>query len=63
MLHYAETLAIEPWRIKQRHIRKLREVGFDDEAILEINLVASYYSFVNRLATGVGVELEDRWQK
>lgn len=63
MLNYAETLAKESWQINKEHIKDLREVGFDDEAILEINLVASYYSFVNRLANGLGVELEDYWQK
>ncbi len=37
----------------------LRGAGFSDRAILEVNLVASYMSFVNRLAQGLGVELED----
>jgi len=40
----------------------LREVGFSDEAILDINQVTSYYAFVNRLADGLGVELEGFWE-
>lgn len=40
------------------HVECLRETGFSDRAILEINLVASYMSFVNRVAQGLGVELE-----
>ena len=41
----------------------LREVGFSDSAILDINQVTSYYAYVNRLADGLGVELEDFWSK
>lgn len=59
MLIYAEALATEPCRIAEKHIKHLREVGFDDEAILDINLISSYFSFVNRLSCGLGVELED----
>ncbi len=36
----------------------LREAGFEDAAILDINQVTSYYAYVNRLADGLGVELE-----
>ena len=39
-------------------IEALREAGFDDRAILDVCQVASYYAFVNRLADGLGVELE-----
>ncbi len=36
----------------------LREAGFSDSAILDINQVTSYYAFANRLADGLGIELE-----
>ena len=39
----------------------LRRAGFDDNAILDIVQVASYFAFVNRMADGLGVELEDYW--
>jgi hypothetical protein len=41
----------------------LREVGFSDEAILDINQVTAYYAYVNRLADGLGVELEPIWSE
>lgn len=63
MLDYAESITMKPWQMCERDIIALREVGFDDEAILEINLISGYYAFVNRLAAGLGVELEDYWQK
>ena len=39
-------------------IEALRSQGFDDLAIHDIVVVASYYAFVNRVADGLGVELE-----
>lgn len=61
MLEYAAKLTHEPWNLKEADVMALREAGFSDEAILDINQVASYYSFVNRLADGLGVELEKFW--
>ena len=40
----------------------LREVGFSDRAILDMNQVTGYYAYVNRLADGLGVQLEDFWE-
>ena len=58
MLEYAAKLAREPWAMSQEDVVRLRNAGFSDRAILEINLAASYMSFVNRVAEGLGVDLE-----
>jgi len=58
MLEYAAKLAREPWAMSQQDVVRLRGAGFSDRAILEINLAASYMSFVNRVAEGLGIELE-----
>ena len=39
-------------------VQSLRNAGFSDEGILDIVQVAGYYAYVNRLADGLGVELE-----
>ena len=39
----------------------LRSAGFSDAAILDINQVTGYYAYVNRLADGLGVDLEPFW--
>jgi len=62
MLDYAAKLTQEPWTMVERDVIALREVGFSDEAILDVNQVTSYYAFVNRLADGLGVELEEIWK-
>lgn len=59
MLTYAEKLTLTPWEMVEADVIALREVGFSDGAILDINQVTGYYAFVNRLADGLGVELED----
>ena len=49
--------------IRDSDIDLLREVGFKDRAILDINQIVAYYAYVNRIADGLGVELEDFWNK
>jgi len=36
-------------------VQQLRDRGLADEDILTINLIASYFNFVNRIALGLGV--------
>lgn len=61
LLDYAVKLTREPWAMTSEDIARLRAAGWSDAAILDLNLVAAYYAFVNRLADGLGVELEARW--
>ena len=61
MLEYAAKLAREPWTMSQDDVARLRGAGFSDRAILEINLAAAYMSFVNRVAEGLGVEVEEHF--
>ena len=62
MLDYAVQLTLAPAETNRADIETLRCAGFDDTAILDINLVAGYFAFVNRLADGLGVQLEDFWE-
>ena len=41
-------------------VEALKARGFDDRAIHDMCAIAGYYAFVNRIADGLGVELEDR---
>jgi hypothetical protein len=40
------------------HAQCRREAGFSDEAVLHAVEIVAYFAFVNRLADGLGVELE-----
>lgn len=59
MLDYAVKLTKTPSEIVRRDVEGLREVGFDDRAIHDICAITAYYAFVNRIADGLGVELEE----
>jgi uncharacterized peroxidase-related enzyme len=61
LLDYAAKLTREPWNMRREDVEALRAAGFSDSAILDANLVTGYYAFVNRLADGLGVELEGKW--
>lgn len=63
MLDYAAKLTREPASVTSIEVEKLREAGFSDAAILDICQITAYYAFVNRLADGLGVELEDYWNE
>lgn len=64
LLDYAVALTCEPDERTAEEIERLREYGFADEAVLHAAEVAAYYNMANRLALGLGVELEPghpRW--
>lgn len=61
MVDYAARLTRMPSTIEESAVEALREVGFSDRAILDIAQITAYFAFVNRLAEGLGVELEDFW--
>jgi uncharacterized peroxidase-related enzyme len=58
MLDYALKLTDSPGEIERADVDSLREHGFDDRAIHDICAITAYYAFVNRMADGLGVELE-----
>ncbi len=62
MLDYSVKLTESPGKMSEDDLAPLREAGFDDRAILDINQIVGYFAFANRLADGLGVELEDFWK-
>ena len=63
MLDYVYKLTLTPWDMLEADVQTLREHGFSDRAILDINQITAYYAYVNRIADGLGVPLEDFWQE
>ncbi|WP_419161057.1 carboxymuconolactone decarboxylase family protein [Candidatus Palauibacter sp.] len=60
MLDYVVRLTRTPGEIAETDVEALRTHGFDDRAIHDICAVTAYYAFVNRIADGLGVQLEDK---
>jgi uncharacterized peroxidase-related enzyme len=62
LLEFAEKLTHEPASCRERDISLLRQAGWGDPAILDVTLITAYFAFVNRIADGLGVELE-QWYR
>jgi uncharacterized peroxidase-related enzyme len=55
MLDYVVKLTRDATKVsKDDHVR-LRASGFDDKAILQITLIASWFNYINRVADALGV--------
>jgi len=63
MLDYVAKLTLTPATVTKTDIFRLREAGFGDKAILEINQITGFFAWCNRTIDGLGVELEDFWNK
>ena len=63
IVEYAVKLTRTPAQITQADVRALREAGLSDRAILDVAQVTAYFNFVNRLADGLGVTMEDYWTR
>jgi alkylhydroperoxidase family enzyme len=58
MLRFVVKLTRSPGAMTAADAASLRSAGFDDRAIHDICSITAYYAFVNRIADGLGVELE-----
>lgn len=63
LLDYAVKLTRAPNAMTADDVAVLRRAGLSDAEVLDVCQVAAYYNYVNRLADGLGVELEDYWTR
>jgi len=55
MLDYVGKLTRDATKISPADHERLRSHGFDDKAILQITLIASWFNYINRVADALGV--------
>jgi uncharacterized peroxidase-related enzyme len=55
MLDYVVKLTRDATKVSPGDHAKLRAVGFDDQGILQITLIASWFNYINRVADALGV--------
>ena len=55
MLDYVVKLTRDATKVSQEDHKQLRAAGFDDKAILQITLIASWFNYINRVADSLGV--------
>ena len=58
MLDYVVQLTKDATQIGPEGHERLRNEGFDDRAILQITLIASWFNYINRVADALGVGRE-----
>jgi len=58
MVEYVVQLSRDATQISPRDHQRLRAVGFDDRAILQITLIAAWFNYINRVADALGVGRE-----
>jgi len=55
MCDYVVQLTKDAVKISPKYHEGLRAVGYNDTAILQITLIASWFNYINRVADALGV--------
>ena len=63
LLLWAEKLTTSPGEMNQEDVDDLREAGWSDEAISDAGQVVAYFNAINRIADGLGVDLEPEMEE
>jgi uncharacterized peroxidase-related enzyme len=58
MLDYVVKLTKDATKVWKDDIDGLRAAGFNDQGILQITLIASWFNYINRVADALGVGRE-----
>jgi uncharacterized peroxidase-related enzyme len=58
MLDYVVKLTKDATKVWKDDHDRLRAAGFDDKAILQVTLIASWFNYINRVADALGVGRE-----
>lgn len=59
MLDFVVQVTEDATRVRREDIDGLRHHGFDDRAVLQITLIASWFNYINRVADALGVGRDD----
>ncbi len=63
MIDFALKLTREPSTMKRDDIESLKQHGFSEEQVVDIVLITCNFNFMDRLADGLGVELDANVQR
>ncbi len=58
MLEFAESLTLDPGNTKAEYVEELKSLGWTDGNIVDIVHITCLFNYMDRLADGLGVELQ-----
>ena len=62
LLEYVKALTLEPARVRDADVAKLRKAGWNDEQIFEATFDTALFAFFNRMADAYGLDYPaDGW--
>lgn len=62
LLAYVRVLTLEPARVRDADVQRLRDAGWKDEEIFEASFITALFAFFNRMADAYGLDYSpDRW--
>ena len=59
LCEFATKLTLAQQKMSPEDLDRLREHGFDDQAIHDVTQVVAYFNYITRIADALGVEQED----
>ena len=62
LLDWAVKLTRTPGAMKRSDLESLRSHGFSDSAIQDAAQIVAWFNYINRIADGLGVDLEPEMQ-
>lgn len=61
LLEYAIALTTSPRDVQRSDVARRQAAGLSAAEVIDGNQVVAYFNYVNRIAEGLGVELEPTW--
>jgi len=62
LLEYVKVLTLEPAKVSDENVEKMRKTGWTDPQIFEASFITSLFSFLNRMADAYGLDYNmNRW--
>ncbi len=61
LLDYAVALTVAPRNVQRADIDRLQDAGLSAAEAIDANQVVAHFNYVNRIAEGLGAELEPTW--
>jgi alkylhydroperoxidase family enzyme len=60
LLEYVKVLTLEPAKVTDQHVERMRKAGWTDDQIAEASFNTALFAFFNRMAEAYGLDYAER---